>query len=134
MATSTYPHGSLPVKVSRRDFNRYVNPYLSRGKRGPPTKISRHKIFNYILYVLHTGMQWDELRPKRNEIHWSNVYRWHNKWSKDGSYQNLFESGIERLRLAGKLDLSVIHGDGSNPVAKKGVRISATPVTNIRKD
>lgn len=134
MATSTYPHGSLPVKVSRRDFNRYVNPYLSRGKRGPPTKISRHKIFNYILYVLHTGMQWDELRPKRNEIHWSNVYRWHNKWSKDGSYQNLFESGIERLRLAGKLDLSVIHGDGSNTVAKKGVRISATPVTNIRKD
>lgn len=133
MATSTYPHGSLPTKLSRRDFNQYINPYLSRGKRGPPTKISRHKIFNYILYVLHTGMQWDELRTKRNEIHWSNVYRWHNKWSKDGSYRNLFETGIERLRLAGKLDLSVIHGDGSNTVAKKGALESATPDTNTRK-
>lgn len=133
MATSTYPHGSLPTALSRRDFNRYINPYLSCGHRGPKTKISRHKIFNYILYVLHTGMRWDELRPRRNEIHWSNVYRWHNKWSKDGSYQNLFETGIERLRLAGKLDLSVLRGDGSNTVAKKGAKELATPDTNIRK-
>lgn len=133
MAASNYPHGSLPVKVGRRDFNRYINPYLSRGRRGPKTKISRHKIFNYILYVLHTGMQWDELRTRRNEIHWSNVYRWHNKWSKDGSYQNLFESGIERLRLANKLDLSVIHGDGTNTVAKKGARDLATLATSTRK-
>ena len=133
MATSSYPHGSLPVKIGRADFNKYIHPYLSRGKRGPPTKISRHKIFDYILYVLHTGMQWNELRTQRNEIHWSNVYRWHNRWSKDGSYQNLFETGIERLRLAGKLDLSVLHGDGSNTVAKKGARELATPDTNIRK-
>lgn len=133
MATSSYPHGSLPTELSRRNFNRYINPYLSRGKRGPPTKLSRHKIFNYVLYVLHTGMQWDKLRTKRNEIHWSNIYRWHNKWSKDGSYKNLFETGIERLRLTGKLDLSVIHGDGSNTVAKKGAAASATQDTNIRK-
>ena len=133
MATSNYPQGKLPVKVSRKDFNRYVNRYLSRGKRGPPTKISRHKIFNYILYVLHTGMQWDELKPRRNEVHWSNIYRWHNKWSKDGSYLNLFESGIERLRLGNKLDLSVLHGDGSNTVAKKGAKVLVIPDTNTRK-
>ena len=122
MAPNNYPHGKLPVKIGRADFNRYIHPYLSRGKRGPKTKISRHKIFNYILYVLHTGMQWKELRTWRNEIHWSNVYRWHNKWSKDRSYAYLFETGIERLRLANKLDLSILHGDGSNTVAKKGVK------------
>lgn len=133
MATSNYPHGSLPVKVNRRDFNRYIDPYLSRSRRGPDTKISRYKIFNYILYVLHTGMQWDELRPRRNEIHWSNVYRWHNKWSKDGSYQNVFESGVERLRLTNKLDLSALHGDGSNTVAKKGATESGTAATNTKK-
>lgn len=133
MASNTYPHGSLPVKIGRRDFNHFFHPYLSRGKRGPKLKISRHKIFNYILYVLHTGMQWNELRTRRNEIHWSNVYRWHNKWSKDGSYRNLFETGIERLRLANKLDLSVLHGDGTNTVAKKGVTDLGIPGTNIRK-
>lgn len=133
MAASNYPHRSLPIKISRRDFNRYIDPYLSRSKRGPPTKLSRHKIFNYILYVLHTGMQWQELKPSRQEIHWSNVYRWHNKWSKDGSYLNLFETGVQQLLFKNKLDLSVIHGDGSNTVAKKGAPASAIQDTNIRK-
>lgn len=123
----------MPVKVTRKNFNRYIDPYLSQGSRGPTTKISRCKIFNYIVYVLHTGMQWSELRPARNEIHWSNIYRWHNKWSKDGSYENLFKTGIQQLMLENKLDLSIIHGDGSNTVAKKGVKESDIPDTNIRK-
>jgi hypothetical protein len=110
----------LPTTIGLADFNKFLNPYLSRGHRGPKTKISRHRIFNYILYVLHTGIQWDELKTYKNEIHWSNVYRWHNKWSKDGSYENLFLNSISLLNKAGKLDLSILHGDGSNTVAKKG--------------
>lgn len=119
----TYPQGHfnrLPIKVKRKDFNKYIAPYLSKGKRGPNTKISKYKIFNYILYVLHTGMQWNQLKSYKNEIHWSNVYRWHNKWSKDGSYEELFKSSVSELDDSGKLDLSVLHGDGSNTVAKKG--------------
>ena len=30
-------------------------------KRGPRCKIGYHKMFNYILKVLRTGIQWDEL-------------------------------------------------------------------------
>jgi len=120
----TYPQDSLkkklPVKVSREDFNKYIKPCLSQGTRGPNPKISHYKIFNYILYVLHTGIQWKQLKTCRNEIHWSNIYRWHNKWSKDGSYENLFKTSVERLNDWGKLDLSILHGDGSNTVAKKG--------------
>lgn len=44
----------LPTHVSQNDFNTYINPLLSKGRRGPPMKISYYKIFNYILYVLHT--------------------------------------------------------------------------------
>lgn len=121
MEPNVYPQWmALPVKVSRKDFNKYIDPYLSRSYRGPKTKISRYKIFNYILEVLHTGMQWNKLKTQRNEIHWSNVYRWHNKWSKDGSYKNLFETAVMTLFEKNKLDLSVLHGDGSNTVAKKG--------------
>ncbi|MGH7240580.1 MAG: transposase [Candidatus Saccharimonadales bacterium] len=122
---STYPQGvfnKLPTKISRKDFNRYIAPYLTEGRRGPDTKISKYKIFNYIMRVLHTGMQWDELEIYKNEIHWSNIYRWHNKWSRDGSYESLFESSVQQLSDSGKLDLSVLHGDGSNTVAKKGAR------------
>ena len=124
----------LPVKIKRADFNKYINPYLSKSMRGPKTKISRCKIFNYILYVLHTGIQWDKLPTKRNEIHWSNIYKWHSRWSKDGSYKNLFETSIMFLRDERKLDLSILHGDGSNTVAKKGAKESDTRDTNTRKD
>ena len=123
----------LPITVTRRQFNRFIVPYLSKGKRGPLPKLSHYKIFNYILYMLHTGIQWDQLKTFRNEIHWSNIYKWHLKWSKDGSYLNLFESGIQRLLWENKLDLSVLHGDGTNTIAKKGARDSATPDTNTRK-
>lgn len=112
---------SLPIKISRHDFNRFVKPYLSVGRRGPKQKLSLYKIFNYILFVLHTGIQWNQLPISRNEIHWSNIYKWHYRWSKDGSYDNLFLNSINLLNKASLLDLSVLHGDGSNTVAKKGV-------------
>lgn len=123
----------LPVKVGRADFNKYIAPYLSKPRRGPKPKISLCKIFNYVLYVLHTGCQWDKLPIKRNEIHWTNIYKWHSRWSKDGSYKNLFETSIMFLKNAGKLNLSILHGDGSNTVAKKGVEELDTPGTSIRK-
>ncbi|MEK9175689.1 MAG: transposase [Patescibacteria group bacterium] len=123
----------LPIAVTRKQFNRYIDRLLSHGTRGPQPKISRCRTFNYILYVLHTGIQWNQLKTRRNEIHWSKVYKWHNRWSKDGSYKNLFETGIQELMFKNKLDLSILHGDGSNTVAKKGVKESATMDTNTRK-
>lgn len=113
-------YNKLPRKVSQNEFNTFIKPCLSRGKRGKQTKISSYKIFNYILYVLRTGMQWDELRTYRNELSWQAVYHHHNKWSKDGSYKKLFEHSIITLDALGKLDLTILHGDGSNVVAKKG--------------
>lgn len=133
MKKEGYPQGSLPVKVGRADFNKYINRYLSRGKRGPKTKISRHKIFNYILFVLHTGIQWNRLPTFRHEISWSAVYQHHARWSKDGSYENLFETSIQILQAKRKLDLSILHGDGSNTIAKKGAWASATRDTNTKK-
>jgi hypothetical protein len=113
-------YNQLPTKVSQKEFNQFVKSYLSEGERGPSPKISYYKIFNYILYVLHTGIQWNKLVTYRNEICWTNVYKHHNRWSRDGSYQRLFESSVDILNQQGKLDLSVLHGDGSNTVAKKG--------------
>ena len=110
----------LPTKVSRKEFNQYIKGHLSKPKFGRKPKLSLFKIFNYVLYVLHTGMQWNQLKTYKNELHWSNVYKWHNRWSKDGSYQNLFESTVTVLSQKDKLDLSILHGDASNTVAKKG--------------
>ena len=111
----------LPVKVSQKDFNKYILPHLSKGKRGPKSKISYYKFFNYILFVLHTGIQWENLPIKNKEISWQAVYSKHSRWSKDGSYENLMLNSVKTLRDNDKLDLSILHGDGSNTVAKKGV-------------
>jgi transposase len=124
----------LPTKVRRKDFNEFISLCLSEGTRGPNTKISKYKIFNYILYVLHTGIQWDQLRTYKNEIHWSNIYRWHNKWSRDGSYEMLFKFSVENLNDCGGLDLSILHGDGSNTLVKKGASKSDIRGINIRKE
>lgn len=124
----------FPIKVSQGDFRQYINPMLSKAWRGPKGNISRYKIFNYILYVLHTGIQWKQLKPYKNEICWSNIYKWHNRWSKDGSYACLLQSSVRNLDRLGKLDLSVLHGDGSNTVAKKGAKESDTRDISIRRE
>jgi transposase len=123
----------IPTKVSRKDFNRYIDPHLKKPQKGPKPKLSLYKIFHYILYVLHTGMQWKQLKTKRNELHYTNVYKWHNRWSKNGSYQALFDASVIHLHDTNQLDTSVLHGDGSNTVVKKGARASATPAISIRK-
>lgn len=127
-------YNPLVKKVNQKEFNKLIQPHLRKPVKGPKPKVSLYKLFNYILYVLSTGCQWEQLPIYRKEIHWSNVYKWHNRWSKDGSYQNLFESTVDLLNRKGKLDLSIIHGDGSNTVAKKGERKSATAATNTRKE
>ena len=126
-------YNHLPKKVSRKEFNKYIAPHLSKRRRGPKPKISYYKIFNYILYVLHTGIQWRQLKTYKNELSWSKVYKYHNRWSKDGSYKNLFLASVAELDDTGKLDLSILHGDGSNTIAKKGVLVLDIRDINIRK-
>ena len=82
---SSFVYNRIPTKVARKDFNRYIEPHLHRPKKGYKPKLSLYKIFNYILYVLHTGIQWEQLKTDRKEIHYTNVYKWHNRWSKNGS-------------------------------------------------
>jgi len=126
-------YNKLPRKVTQNEFNTFIAPCLSKNKRGKKPKISYYKIFNYVLKVLRTGMQWDELVTYRNEISWQNVYHYHNRWSKDGSYRKLFEHSIITLDALGKLDLNILHGDGSNVVAKKGANKSDSMDTSIKK-
>lgn len=123
-------YNTLPTKVTQKEFNRYIKPHLSMGSRGVHTKISHYKIFNYILYVLHTGMQWENL-PVRG-VTWSNVYRHHNRWSKDGSYERVFGGSREHLTATDQWNFTALHGDGSNTVAKKGARGSATRAINTK--
>ena len=44
--------------IVRNEFDAFILPHLSMPKRGPKCKLGYHRVFNLILWVLYTGMQW----------------------------------------------------------------------------
>jgi hypothetical protein len=135
-APPDYP--AIPVQLRAPEFEEFILPHLSLPKRGPPCKIGYHKPFNYILKVLYTGMQWKELPihagPEgKAELHYTGVFKLFARWAEEGSLERAFIASVKHLDEAQKLDLSLLHGDGSNTVAKKGARALATAATNTRR-
>ena len=83
-------------------------------------------------------MQWKGLPiPKDDDgnpkIHYTTIYKVFAKWSDDGSMAAAFIASVGHLSEHHQLDLSVLHGDGTNTVAKKGAIASVTPGTNIKR-
>jgi len=115
----------IPVQLSVSEFTAFILPHLSRPKRGPQCKLGYHRVFNLILWVLYTGMQWKSLPvPKDHDgkpaIHYTTVYKVFAKWSDDGSLEDAFIASVRHLADHHQLDLRILHGDGTNTVAKKG--------------
>ena len=115
----------IPVQLSESEFNKFILPHLSMPRRGPKCKLGYHRVFNLILWVLYTGMQWKCLPvPKDHDdqaqIHYTTVYKVFAKWADDGSLEYAFIASVGNLADHNQLDLSVLHGDGTNTVAKKG--------------
>lgn len=115
----------IPTGMSKEQFKEYVRPHLRTAKRGYVCKIPLYKVFNYILYRLHTGCQWEELpidklpnEPEQKEISWHAVYYHYRKWSRDGSLKKFWESTIAHIQE--QLNLSRINLDGTHTLAKKG--------------
>jgi transposase len=128
----------IPVQLSETEFNAFIFPHLSMPKRGPRCKIGYHRLFNLILWVLYTGMQWKCLPISKDahgkpKIHYTNIYRAFAKWADDGSLQQAFMASVGHLSDEKILDLRVLHGDGTNTVAKKGAMGLASLATNIRR-
>jgi len=115
----------IPVQLSESAFTQFILPHLTMPKRGPRCKLGYHRIFNLILWILYTGMQWKCLPiPKDTHgnaaIHYTTVYKVFARWSDDGSLEQAFIASVRHLADQHQLDLSVLHGDGTNTVAKKG--------------
>jgi transposase len=128
----------IPVQLSEPEFNACIFPHLSMPKRGPKCKLGYHCLFNLVLWVLYTGMQWKCLPiPKdahgKPAIHSTTVYRAFAKWADDGSLQQAFIASVGHLSDEKRLDVRVLHGDGTNTVAKKGEMASGTLGINTRR-
>jgi hypothetical protein len=128
----------IPVQLSDSEFTAFILPHLSMPKRGPKCKLGYHRVFNLILWVLYTGMQWKCLpvptdATGKPAIHYTTVYKVFAKWANDGSLWHAFLASVRHLAAEQHLDTSVLHGDGTNTVAKKGGTGLATRGTNTRR-
>src|SRR6516225_3986916 len=70
----------IPVQLSEPEFEAFILPHLSMPKRGPKCKLGYYRVFNLILWVLYTGMQWKCLPvPKdaqgKPAIHYTTIYK-----------------------------------------------------------
>ena len=128
----------IPVQLSEHEFTAFIFPHLSMPKRGPKCKLGYHRVFNLILWVLDTGMQWKCLPVPKDPhgkplIHYTTVYKVFAKWADDGSLWQAFIASVRHLATEKHLDVSVLHGDGTNTVAKKGTMALGTRGINTRR-
>jgi transposase len=114
----------IPVSVTEAQFSDYIEPSLSKAKRGYVCKIALFAVFNYLLYKLHTGCQWSKVPIAKlagsdeRELSWWAIYYHFRKWSKDGSLESVFRASV--FTIQEDLDLSEVNLDGSHTIAKKG--------------
>ena len=115
---------TIPTSVAEDQFEHYIRPHLRVAHRGYVCRIPLYKVFNYILYRLHTGCQWEQLpidkvaTDSTQELSYHAVYHHYRKWSRDGSLARVFRHSL--LSIREQLNLQHINLDGSHALAKKG--------------
>ena len=134
--TKSKKYKEIPTALTEDQFNEFICEHLTSGARGPSTKLPFFKIFNYILKFLHMGCQLktlpiEKVDDGKPEIHYTSVYKQFRRWENDGCFDLIFCHSVKTLHENGKLDTTVIHGDGTSAAAKKGATILAEMVINI---
>ena len=99
----------IPVQLSAPEFEAFILPHLSMPKRGPKCKLGYHRVFNLILWVLYTGMQWKCLpiptdAHGKPAIHYTTIYKVFAKWADDGSLWQAFLASVRHLAAEKHLD------------------------------
>ena len=128
----------IPVQLSANACTACILPPLSMPRRGPECTLGYHGVFNLIVWVLYTRMQWTCLPVPHDThgkpaMHSTTVCRVFATWADDGSLWQAFLASVRHLAVAQHLDTSVLHGDGTNPVANKGGLGSGTQGTNTSR-
>lgn len=130
----------LVKEITEQEFNDFVLPFLPSKTSGANVKVPLWKIYNYIAKVLRTGMQWSELqgfidkdKTGESEIHYTTVFKRFSLWVAFNVFDKSHLAILAAAHNAGQLDLSILNGDGTNSIAKKGAKREAILVINIKQ-
>src|SRR5436305_14255995 len=92
----------IPVQLSEPEFSAFIFPHLSMPRRGPKCKLGYHRVFNLILWVLYTGMQWKCLPvPEASHgsaaIHYTIIDKVFARLVDDASLDQAFIASVRHL-------------------------------------
>lgn len=116
------PYHSLQKNNDKQKYNKKeLAGHLNFGNVQGNTKVKVQEVIMAILYRLKTGCQW-RLLPMREffrvPYHWKSVYYHFQKWSKEGSWQKVWNLLLEKYKYL--LDMSSIQLDGTHTPVKRG--------------
>lgn len=105
-----------------------VKPLLPEpkvGRKGGRPWADNRKVFEGILWILHTGAPWSEL-PKAYPSA-STCWRRLRDWEEEDIWVQAWRAFLAELDERGQLDWSESFADGSFAPAKKGALVSGRP-------
>ncbi len=88
--------------------------------RGGRPRISDRAALSGILFVLRTGIAWEDLPPELGCGSGVTCWRRLRDWQEAGVWDRLHEELLRRLRGANRIDFSRVCVDSSSIPAKKG--------------
>ena len=128
----------IPVQLSATECRAGLGPHRSMPKRGPKCQLGYYRVFNLILWVLYTGLQWKcwpvPTAPAGTPaMHDTTVYKVFAQWADEGSLWQAFVARVRPLAVEKPLELRVLQGDGTHTVAQQGAMAWASRGTNPRR-
>lgn len=101
-----------------------IQPLLPPPKKRGRPRADDHQVLNGILYVLRTGIPWNDLPDRYGDD--STCHRRLAAWEADGTWKRIWQAFLTTLDEQGKLEWAQAFLDGSFVPAKKGEMLSAT--------
>lgn len=106
-----------------RQLQLLIPPFTPSAKGGArKLGVSNEAALNCILFVLHTGIPWEDLPQSLGYGSGMTCWRRLRDWSAIGVWQKLHQAMLERLREHDQIDWSRASIDGSSVPSPRGAR------------
>jgi transposase len=105
-------------------------PAVAPSPKGGRPRLDDERALNGIIFVLRTGIPWEDLPQQLGFGSGMTCWRRLRDWQAAGAWHRLHQLLLADLRGAGQLDLSRVSLDGASVPSPRGARIQApTPRT-----
>ncbi|WP_438873134.1 transposase [Paractinoplanes toevensis] len=97
-----------------------------------PRPVPGRQCLQGILFVLHTGIGWEDLPQALGSGSGMTCWRRLHRWTEAGVFDQVHQILLAKLNAADRIDWSKAATDGSHIDAKKGAGTGPSPVNRAR--